>query len=292
MGTVHTTTLKDRAVLVVAGADARGFLQGLVTADMTKVGISAAAFGGLLTPQGKVLFDFHIAERADGEFLLDTAQSLAADLAKRLTFYRLRAKVSVGIAGDLAVAVCWDAPPSPTPGLTWCKDPRTAAMGWRAIGTPAAIASAAGHWQQSDPGDYHKHRIGEGVPECGADYLSGEVFPHEALFDRQHGVDFEKGCYVGQEVVSRMQHRGTARSRFLTVTAATELPVRGTAIMAGGTPLGALGGHAGTRGLALLRIDRLRDALAAGEQPRAGDVAIAVDADQLAGFAAQKAHTP
>lgn len=294
MSSIHTALLGDRAVLTVAGADARTFLQGLLTADVDKISATDAAFGGLLTPQGKILFDFFLSEGAGGALLIDTAHSLAADLAKRLGFYRLRAKVTVEIASGVAVAAAWGAAPAPASGLTLYRDPRTQELGWRLIGVPDALAAAAlaQGWQQCDAAGYHAHRIATGVPDCGRDYLTAALFPHEALFDRHHGVDFKKGCYVGQEVVSRMEHRGTARSRFLTVTGSTELPERGSEVSAGGTPLGTLGSHQGALGLALLRIDRLQQALAAGHQPVTAGVSLTIDAGQLARLAVIKVAAP
>ena len=124
--------------------------------------------------------------------------------------------------------------------------------------------------------DYHARRIALGVPEGGRDYAYGDAFPHEALFDQLNGVDFKKGCYVGQEVVSRMEHRGTARKRIVGVEGEGPLPASGTEITAGGKPIGTLGSVGGASGLALLRLDRAEEAKAAGLPLRAGDVTVAV----------------
>jgi folate-binding protein YgfZ len=132
--------------------------------------------------------------------------------------------------------------------------------------------------------NYHAFRIGLGVPEGGKDYAFGDAFPHEALFDQLHGVDFAKGCFVGQEVVSRMEHRGTARKRVVPVEGAGPLPAPGTSIEAAGAAIGTLGSVAGRSGLALIRLDRAEDALARGESLAAGGVAIAIRRPDFARF--------
>ena len=124
--------------------------------------------------------------------------------------------------------------------------------------------------------EYHARRIALGVPEGGRDYIFGDAFPHEAMFDQLNGVDFKKGCFVGQEVVSRMEHRGTARKRIVGVEGEGQLPLSGTEIMAGSMPIGTLGSVAGSSGLALLRLDRAEEAKAAGVPLRAGEVTVAV----------------
>ena len=260
--------LDDRAVLSVSGAEARNFLQGLVTCDMVKVAPDAPGFGALLTPQGKILFDFLIAQ--DGErFLLDTARYKAAELLKRLTFYRLRAKVELANLSDDAkgdealavVALFGDA--QPPAGATVLADPRAQELGRRAI-LPLAAARAIA----TDPREkYEAHRIACGVPSGGLDFAYGDAFPHEVNMDLLHGVAFDKGCYVGQEVVSRMQHRGLVRKRVLRVEIdGSAAP--GAEIRAGEIAIGVLGGAQGSHGLATVRLDRLEEAkgapLAAG----------------------------
>ena len=135
-------------------------------------------------------------------------------------------------------------------------------------------------------------RIRLGVPEGGRDYDFGDTFPHEALFDQLNGVDFTKGCYVGQEVVSRMQHRGTARKRIVPVEGEAPLPASGTSIEAGGVPIGALGSVSGASGLALIRLDRAEEALARGKTLTAGGVKIALRRPSFARFAVPGAEVP
>jgi folate-binding protein YgfZ len=271
-----TAQLSDRGVVRVTGADAKAFLDGLVTCDLDRVTPAAARFGALLTPQGKILFDFILAEApadAGGGYLIDVAKPHAADLAKRLAFYRLRAKVAVEDRSEaLAVLAGWDeaAPPSGEVGIV-VLDPRLPALGWRAIVAAEDVAGVL--TAPADEGAYHARRIALGVPDGGRDFPFGDAFPHEALMDQLGGVDFDKGCYVGQEVVSRMQHRGTARSRLVPVAYPEgAVPEAGIEVKAGERVLGRTGTAAQGRGLAMIRLDRAGDALAAGETLTAGGV--------------------
>jgi len=264
--------LPDRTVLRVSGPGAGAFLQGLVTNNVEKVTATRAVHAGLLTPQGKILFDFFIV--ADGEsFLLDVAQDKAAALAQRLGFYKLRAAVEITAEPDFAVAACWGALPQPPAGIISYADPRLPELGVRLL-VPAGADLAALDCATASESDYHARRIGLGVPEGGRDYSYGDAFPHEAMFDQLDGVDFKKGCFVGQEVVSRMEHRGTARKRIVTIEGEGPLPESGTEITAGHAAIGTLGSMSGTSGLALLRLDRAEEAEARGDQLRAGDVAV------------------
>jgi folate-binding protein YgfZ len=263
--------LADRAVVKVSGPQAATFLDGLVTCDIAPDGDGPPQFGALLTPQGKILFDFviHRTRDADGPvFLLDTARPQAADLAKRLAFYKLRAKVTVAdLSDDLAVLAGWDAPPIPAEAGLVGPDPRRPELGWRAV----VAAGDAAEFADAAPRAYHAHRIACGVPEGGRDFLFGEAFPHEALMDQLGGVDFKKGCYVGQEVVSRMQHRGTARTRILPARYADDLaPETGVDVMAGEKVAGKTGSAVDGAGLVMVRLDRIADAAEAGAPLSAG----------------------
>lgn len=267
--------LADRAVLSVSGAEARNFLQGLVTCDMDKIAPDAPGFGALLAPQGKILFDFLIVQDGD-RFLLDTAREKAGELLKRLTFYRLRAKVelsdlSAEATGDAALAVValfGDAPAPPADSIVF-DDPRAPTLGRRAI-LPAAQAQAfAGDAREK----YETHRIACGVPAGGLDFAYGDAFPHEANMDLLHGVAFDKGCYVGQEVVSRMQHRGLVRKRVVKVALEGQA-APGAEIRAGEIAIGVLGGASGGHGLATVRLDRADDAR--GQPMRAGAAQVTV----------------
>ena len=266
--------LKDRAAVRVSGDDAAKFLQGLVTSDVDRVGPDTAIHTSLLTPQGKILFEFFVARDGEG-FVLDCPADTAAELAKRLTFYKLRAAVELSVAEDASVWAVWDGTPPVGEGVIIFPDPRLPELGHRCIvqedGTPFAGETGA-----VDAAAYHDHRIGLGVAEGGQDFDLGDAFPHEANFDQLGSVDFEKGCFVGQEVVSRMQHRGTARKRVVPVQGDTDLPPSGTEIVAGETPLGTLGSTSGTQGLALLRLDRAEKALAKGDTISAAGVSLSL----------------
>jgi tRNA-modifying protein YgfZ len=254
--------LGERALVRIDGADAETFLQGLITCDVEGLEPGRAAFGALLTPQGKILFDFFLIRTASG-YLADVAASIAADFARRLTFYRLRAKVEFALEEKSLVVACWQNRPA-TGGLC-VADPRISEMGWRIYG---------GEAQDCAPGDYLGHRVALGMPAGGEDYPYGDTFPHEALMDQFRGVDFAKGCFVGQEVVSRMQHRGTARKRVVMVSAVALLPPPGTEIRAGATALGQLGSVSENRGLALVRLDRAAREMAAGNAVIAGETVV------------------
>lgn len=268
--------LPDRSVVRVTGPDSVTLLQSLVTQDLGLLDTHTAAFAALLSPQGKILFDFFVVRAGDG-LLLDVAREKAADLIKRLTLYRLRAKVTFEAAADLAVFAGWDGavPAAPSAGVVFA-DPRLAALGYRAL-LPAASgdAWAASVAQSVAVSAWHAHRVAVGVPEGGHDFAYGDAFPHETDMDQLAGVSFTKGCYVGQEVVSRMQHRGTARKRFVQVTGASPLSA-GTAIMAGAANIGSVTSVEGTRGLALVRLDRAAEAKAKGEPITAGGIAIEI----------------
>src|SRR4051812_42084090 len=209
--------LPDRGVVKVGGEDARSFLNGLVTTDVTLLQPGLGRFGALLTPQGKITADFLITEApsADGGgFLIDCPRALAQGLADKLGFYKLRAKVTVeNLSDSLGVLAVWGGDLAIKPDLTFA-DPRNEKLGWRIL-VPEELTPKVAALIGADVVDsalYNAYRIACGAPRGGIDFMYGDAFPHETNMDRLHGVDFDKGCYVGQEVVSRMQHRGTART--------------------------------------------------------------------------------
>lgn len=290
LASIFAAHLEDRGVVRLDGADAATFLQGLVTSDVAALGRDEAAYAALLTPQGKILFDF-LATRTDTGFLIDVAAASAAALAKRLGFYRLRAKVAItDESAAFAVIAAWgeDADPATfaAAGATAFRDPRLAALGVRAIVPRDRLAEDLVLPGVTPAGRdaYEAHRLALGVPDGDRDFAFGDAFPHDADMDALNGVDFRKGCYVGQEVVSRMQHRGTARRRIVMVAAGVPLPPPGTEITAAGRPVGTLGSSAGGRGLALVRLDRAKAALDAGTPILAGDVPVALSIPAWAGF--------
>ena len=271
--------LPDRGVVKVAGDGARNFLQGLVTADVLKLTAGAACFCALLTPQGKIIADFIVtaAPAQDGGGLfLDIPRTLGLTLVGKLNLYKLRAKVIIeDLSEVLGVMAVWDGSGLTTYGLCYA-DPRLPALGQRVMLPPHHAAAAAAELCAPlvDAGAYETHRIALGVPRGGLDFTYGDAFPHEADMDQLAGVDFGKGCYVGQEVVSRMEHRGTARTRALPIRYDGGAPQAGTAITAGDHQIGTMGSSAAGRGLALLRLDRVADALSRGERLSAGGVTI------------------
>ncbi|SFH08391.1 YgfZ/GcvT domain-containing protein [Methylobacterium gossipiicola] len=269
--------LPDRTVVTVTGQDASGLLQGVVTCNVETLEPGQARLGALLTPQGKVLFDFLISRIPDG-YRLDTDAARAPDLVKRLTLYRLRAQVTLALDPTITVAAAWGGAETAMDTAS-VKDGRLDGVGTRLYAAEGAFSADASQ------ADYHAHRIGLGIPEGGRDYAFGDAFPHEALMDQLDGVDFKKGCYVGQEVVSRMQHRGTARTRIVPVIAVEGALATGAEIVAGERALGTVGSVAESRGLALVRLDRLADALATGEVLRAGEARIGVETPSFATFA-------
>jgi folate-binding protein YgfZ len=256
--------LADRGVLRVSGPQCETFLQDLVSNDVTTLAAGEACYAALLTPQGKILFDMIIiAIEEDGAraFLIDCAHGQAPELTKRLGFYKLRAKVTIEDRSDaIAVLAYLDAAPR-IDGIV-VPDPRSDSLGFRAY-VPREQAAAA----QTDTNAYDARRIEAGVPSGGVDFIYGDAFPHEANFDRINGVDFKKGCYIGQEVVSRMQHRSTARKRVVRVTFPGEAPPPGAEIKAGDSLIGTMGSSAGEQGLAMVRLDRADEAKAAGLAP-------------------------
>jgi tRNA-modifying protein YgfZ len=276
---MQAALLPDRGVVKVAGDDARRFLNGLASNDMAKVTPGKARFAALLTPQGKIIVDFIAAEPDDGGgFFLDCPRALAGALVEKLNFYKLRAKVTAeDVSAALGVMAVWDGAALSEDGLSYA-DPRLPALGTRTILPPhLATAAAAGLGATiADDEVYDAHRIALGVPRGGMDFIYGDTFPHEADMDQLHGVDFEKGCYVGQEVVSRVEHRSNARSRVLPIAYDDYAPIQGLPVLVGDKQAGVLGSTAKGRGLALLRLDRVADALAAGTPLTAGGIAIHV----------------
>ena len=262
-----TAFLDDRGIVDVEGEEARALLQRLVTSDVLGLVAGEARYAALLSPQGKIAFDFLIVDATPAggpdQFLLDSPLSLAADLARRLTMYRLRAAVRIAdLSGDLGVTAYWPEGPG-------ARDPRHAELGTRAIG-PRGAGDAASRRA------YDAHRIALGVPEGGRDFAYGDAFPHDANLDRLGGVDFGKGCYVGQEVVSRVHHRGTARKRIVPVSFAGRAPAQGAEIRVGEIAIGIMGSSIDERGLASVRTDRAAEAAALGAPPIADGVHLAL----------------
>jgi tRNA-modifying protein YgfZ len=250
--------LPKRSLIRVFGAEAEHFLHNLVTADIEGLMAGELFPGALLTPQGKVLFDFLVSRAGDG-FVLDCRAGIAAEFAKRLKFYRLRAKVEIEVQEQALAAVSWQ------------TDSSAAGLVDKRFGKEAPVFRSYGAEHGGDETLYTRLRIEQGIAEGGGDYAFGDVFPHDVNLDQTGGVSFSKGCYVGQEVVSRMQHRGTARRRVLIAAGDSELET-GAPVTAGGRAIGGLGSALEKGALALVRIDKVKDAMDAGAPILAGDV--------------------
>src|SRR4051794_36130311 len=269
--------LPERGVVKVAGEDARKFLNGLLTADIAKVSPQRPAYAALLTPQGKIMIDMIVAEAPAGDgggFFLDCPRALCPNLVERLNFYKLRAKV---IAEDLSemlgVMAVWDGPGETEYGLCYA-DPRLPELGMRCMLPPHLASDAAPDLGAAlvDANEYEAHRITLGAPRGGLDFYYNDAFPHEADMDQLNGVDFEKGCYVGQEVVSRVEHRGTARKRVVPVAFEDFAAEAGVTVKAGDIDIGVMGSsvRGSGRGLAMLRLDRVAEAAARGKPLMSG----------------------
>lgn len=282
--------LPDRGVVKVTGQDARRFLHGLVTTDVNALTPGQARYAALLTPQGKIIADFILTEAAaadGGGFFLDCPRALVPALIEKLTFYRLRAKVGIeDLSGRLGVMAVWEGTGATECGLLY-PDPRLPALGLRCILPPELATDAAAELGAAlvDAAAYDSHRIALGVPRGGQDFSYGDAFPHEADMDQLGGVDFSKGCYIGQEVVSRVEHRGIARRRIVPIAYDGFAPEAGMEVIAGDRNVGTLGSTAGGRGLAMLRLDRAEDAAAAGMPLTAGGLPLRIVKPEWARFA-------
>ena len=269
----NVALLADRGVVAVTGDDAAKLLQGIITNDMDLLATQPAIHAALLTPQGKILFEFIVA-RANSGYLVDIARSQTGDFIKRLTLYKLRAKVDIRDASeDYRVIALWGSPAQghgEMRGSISFADPRLPALGVRIV-AEAGLADDVMTANGSDAGiaAYDAHRIAVGIPELGKDYISGTTFAHEANLDSLKSVSFSKGCFIGQEVASRMEHRGTARTRTVIVEADGPL-APASVITAGEAQIGTVGSTAGLRALALVRLDRAEEAGQKGQQVTAG----------------------
>ncbi|MEM9014762.1 MAG: folate-binding protein [Pseudomonadota bacterium] len=248
----------ERTIIAIAGEGVRSFLQGLITNDVDKLAPGAPLFASLLTPQGKILFDFFLFD-SDETVFADIRAEHAETFAKRLKLYKLRAKITIEPRPDLAVITN----ATPKAGLTGGPDPRHADLGWRGL--------VVGQDAISDDA-YSTRRIALGVPEFGVDFEPESVFPMDVNADALNGVDYKKGCFVGQEVASRMKRKGAVRKRTLIAQIDGAAPAKGADIKAGGSTIGETFGV----GLALIRLDRWDKAKDAGAQPTCDGASVAI----------------
>ena len=284
MAEARFTLLEDRGILAVGGPDRRTFLQGLVSNDVDKVGPAQACYAALLTAQGKYLFDFMIIE-LDDALLLDGERARLADLKRRLSIYRLRAKVTIDERPSLAVAAAFgedalaalELPGEPGRARSFAGgvayvDPRLTALGARFVlpcyAAPSALAAAG----LSETGfeAYDRLRLGLGVADGIRDLVLEKSILLEAGFDELNGVDWNKGCYIGQELTARTKYRGLVKRRLMPVAIAGLPPAAGTPILADGREVGEMRSSRDGRGLALLRID----AGLIGKRLSAGDAVV------------------
>jgi len=242
--------LQSRALIRLSGEDWRGFLQGLVSNDVETLRPNQSRFAALLTPQGRFLFDMFLIGQDEG-CLLDVQAERRPDLVARLTIYRLRAKVEIApVAGT--VCTLWGEGEAPR---GWLADPRLLALGWRGVDLEPPLDAVP-----ASEDAYDAHRLALGVPDPARDCVTDKTYPIEADFDLLNGVDFKKGCYVGQETTSRMKRRGVIRSRILPIAFDGPPPPFGALVLAGTLRAGeVLSGREG-RAMALLRLDRIEGA--------------------------------
>jgi hypothetical protein len=280
--------LPERALIAVSGADARHFLNNLVTADIEGLAPGHGTLAALLTPQGKIIVEMLALDASDDEplFLIDVATAFAEDLHERLTRYKLRAHVAIDRLGaDVGVMTCLDCPPVTGEDFYTFADPRHTSLGQRLYGPVGSLTAATAGFASGEAGMYHARRVALGIPEAGRDYVASDTFPHEANLDQLGGVDFRKGCYVGQEVVSRIEHRATARTRTLAARLLNGFGVLGGAeVRAGERVIGRVGESFGDRTVAIVRLDRLEEARAAGESISAGGVPVELTIPAYARF--------
>lgn len=251
--------LEDRGVLSLSGDDVRPFLQGLITNDVDKLSPGNPLYGALLTPQGKFLFDFFVIENED-HILLDCQGDRRDALIKRLKMYRLRSAVTLDdVTDDNAVGVIWGGDIPDTSGCIAYSDPRHSSLGTRLIGRPEAVKKALAGCNEASSEDWTTHRIGLGIPESGIDILPEDTFWLESNAEDLNGVDFKKGCYVGQEVTSRMKHKSSLKKRLIPLDFGDHPATGGHPVLAGEKKAGDVRSTVGNQGIAMLRLDRVTD---------------------------------
>ena len=296
MTETSVVSLEDRGIVAITGADAVKLLDGVVTNDMERLTGDGALHAGLLTPQGKILFEFFMVRHGDG-VLIDILGQSVAEFVKRMTLYRLRAKVEiVDRSAELCAAALWNADgagsaPLDLPGgVIAYRDPRSPHLGYRLILPKQRLEEIPGRRLPTTA--YVARRVAAGVAEAPADFALGDTFPHEANFDLSGSVDFKKGCFVGQEVVSRMQHKTVVRKRVVPVSAPPGALATGGELRLGEVAVGQIGSRngEGSQALALVKLDRIADAADKGQSLTTADgTPVAVDADTLSRYRQQVA---
>lgn len=257
--------LGDRSLIAFSGPDAEHLLHNVVTCNIEILQEGVAQISALLTPQGKIMFEFLVSRKNNDSFLVEIAKETAPAFMQKMIMYRLRSKVEITESSETVVRVSWSDDSSKLEaGLDDARFPAGTVKRKYISAEPATDRTA---WDQL--------RIDHGVPESGFDYALGDAFPHDVSLDQNHGVDFQKGCYIGQEVVSRMHHRHTARRRILIAKTTSDFGAE-TAITNDGKALGTLGTVVGNQALALCRVDRVEDAVKADNPILVGDTPISL----------------
>jgi folate-binding protein YgfZ len=288
MSAAKITRLAGRGVVSVTGRDNEKLLQGLVTNDLAGLEPGAARFAALLSPQGKILFDFFAVRTAEG-YLLDVANTEAPALVKRLTLYKLRADVAIeDVSSKYTVFALWgdDAASFDTPNsAVRFVDPRHPSMGFRVLADAQSGDEVVREARAAEVPlqTYDAERVRLGVPEGGKDYAFGDAYPHEADFDIHNGVSFTKGCYVGQEVVSRMQNKTVVRKRIVKVSGEAPLTT-GADVLLGDVPIGRVATTDGKNALAMLRLDRALEAEPRNLTLTAAGITIRPDPEAMARY--------
>ena len=266
------SNLPNRSLILVSGKEATHFLHNLLTSDIEALTVGELVPGALLTPQGKILFDFLISRSGD-TLILDCRADIAADFAKRLKFYRLRAKVEIALQEQALISVGFQV----DSGALERDSHSVGRLIDRRFSNSTTVTRKyeAAFGNDSGEESYDLLRIQNGICEGGRDFDFGDAFPHDVNLDQIRGVSFSKGWYVGQEVVSRMPHRGTARRRVLIATGAAPLTAR-SELTVDGRVIGALGSAIGSAALAIVRIDKAKDAMDDAKEIFAGNVPVSL----------------
>ncbi len=262
MSKARISKLNDRGLVKISGTDCAEFLQNLVSCDISKVEINSPQYGALLSPQGKLLFDFIIIQ-SDDCFLFDIHRSIIPDFIKKFAIYKLRANVEIEDMSDSYTMVAvWNISKIPSWSNLTYIDPRLKLLGYRVIVKNQELPKflSTSEAESASLADYNLHRINLGIPFGVDDFEYGQVFPHDVNMDYLNGIDFSKGCFVGQEVVSRMKYRGTARRRCIIANSSTEPLKPKTEITAEGKNIGVIGSAINNTGIALVRLDRGKEA--------------------------------
>lgn len=258
--------LNDRSVLAISGPDASTLLQGLVTANIDKIADGVVVPSALLTPQGKIAFDFLMGKQGEDGYFFDMRTALIADFQKRMTLYKLRADVSITTLEDWQPTAIWDEQTDVDGSFIDSRFNEANAVHRTYQKLDVEIAQ----------GSFTEVRIANFVAESDTDFQTNDVFPHDVYLDLNGGIDFKKGCYVGQEVVSRMQHRSSARKRIGLIQSDDTPLSSGQEITANGKPIGTIGSVFGNKGLSILRVDRYFDAISENQAVQADDVELNV----------------